>query len=702
MLYIRDVVRFEDVRDRRIIGIVQEAAVLIDLDAKKTCISRQSLADLISRVEAGSAALLVDHDYDRLKPDGTVSTKQKERQRKLWALVGPVLEQLPAIFDRAARGHAVARRAAETQANAKTIHEALHRYWQGGMTGHALCPQFDACGVRGPRSRGKMKLGRPPKGDKKPGVNITPEIEEAFDKGVTRYYKRCPVATLAQAFERILVDLSVEHVLDQETGMIELRTVAFFKEHGLPTIRQFRYWYQKSGRVLRDKKARMGASKYEKDNRVLLGSSTEHNLNIGGRYQIDATDMNVCCVSDLNRSILVGRPVLYLVTDEFSRLIVGYYIGFEEPSWVAAMVALNSTVADKVELCAKLGIHIDDDDWPTAGFYPMRTLWDRGEAKGQLAEGFALKSGVTVENTSPGRGDLKGIVEQRFDLLDELIRCDVRGYVAKDQGERGTKDYRRDAVLTLNSLQRIIVHAILFLNNRELTGYPLTKPMIAAGVRTAPLDIWRWCAASGRSNLRRTTELEAMLDLLPMEPVSISREGFRFKGLWYECSRGLAEDWFEMAQVAGHKGQLMASYHPLLTDFIYLHVADADPVEVCGLTARSASYAGLSFKEVTEIRAHRSAVRNHRQTDDVLEHAYLRMQIDLIVSEDVALNPGRHSRGAVAGIRDNRAVERLVGQQALRQQALEFAAAVFEDDGAGAVIENMPSSSFPLGWGDAD
>ncbi|MBW4573588.1 MAG: hypothetical protein KME31_38255 [Tolypothrix carrinoi HA7290-LM1] len=55
--------------------------------------------------------------------------------------------------------------------------------------------------------------------------------------------------------------------------------------------------------------------------------------------------------SAINRSWIIGRPTLYLVIDVFSRLIVGFIVTLEPPSWLGAMLALENATADKVFFC---------------------------------------------------------------------------------------------------------------------------------------------------------------------------------------------------------------------------------------------------------------------------------------------------------------------------------------------------------------
>jgi len=146
------------------------------------------------------------------------------------------------------------------------------------------------------------------------------------------------------------------------------------------------------------------------------GTSTAEVIGPGSRWQIDATISDVCLVSRMDRSWIVGRPTLYFVIDVFSRMIVGLHVGLEAPSWVGAMSALVNAASDKVAFCKAHGIEIEPEDWPCQGL-PDVMLGDRSEMLGGRADVLVKHFGVRLENTPPYRADLNGIVEKRFHLI---------------------------------------------------------------------------------------------------------------------------------------------------------------------------------------------------------------------------------------------------------------------------------------------
>ena len=117
-----------------------------------------------------------------------------------------------------------------------------------------------------------------------------------------------------------------DRVIDEHTG----RQILAIRDD-VPSFWQFRYWYEKDNDIFKLKRRRHKPRVYDKDMRALLGSSTAEVIGPGSRYQIDATIADVYVVSRYDRSKIVGRPVLYVIIDVFSRMITGVYIGFEGP-----------------------------------------------------------------------------------------------------------------------------------------------------------------------------------------------------------------------------------------------------------------------------------------------------------------------------------------------------------------------------------
>ncbi|UTW70537.1 hypothetical protein KHA80_09280 [Anaerobacillus sp. HL2] len=96
--------------------------------------------------------------------------------------------------------------------------------------------------------------------------------------------------------------------------------------------------------------------------------------------------------------MIIGRPIIYVVIDVFSRLVAGIHIGLEGLSWLGAMMALANTVTDKQKFCAEYGIPISKEDWPCEHL-PEVLLADR-EFEGYNVDRLIEAFNMEVENAA--------------------------------------------------------------------------------------------------------------------------------------------------------------------------------------------------------------------------------------------------------------------------------------------------------------
>lgn len=696
MLFVRDVIRLPNKRMRRIVGIVGEDAILFDLDSAKTCLDRSPLAELVGGVNRGKIKLVGDHDAGQGKGHA-VSKAQRKRSEELYTVIAEILREGAPVFDKAQRSHLVSAAAKRNNLDGRTIHTALHRFWKGGMVVSAMAPSFDRCGGAGkPRCRIK-RLGREGPKNAPAAPPLTERILAAFEQGTRRYYRNNSNNSRAQAFRLICDDLLTECIFDPNTGA----PITFVKHdpgsRALPTERQYRYWYQKQNRTASDIEARMPSAKFQQRHRAKLSYAAEGNENIGGRYIIDSTPLDLNLISRLNASTFISTPTLYLVTDELTGFISGFSLSMEDASWAAAGLALLNAVEDKVSLCARNGICIADQDWPVQDLVAMQLLYDKGEAKGTKAEAFVLKSSLIVQNTAPWRGDLKGIGEQRFDLVNEALRGYVPGYRVKKSGKRGEDDPRRAAILTLPDAVRIIIHAILFLNSCEIPIFRRSRAMIEDDVPPIPIEMWNWAMRTGRTALMRRTYEEMMIALLPTDTATITQQGLQFEGLCYTCETAIRDKWFEHVVTPARTRKLVISYHPWLTDVIYVHHNAAPTLEVAVLTPHSERFAGLSFAELKQLKEYERGNKRNRAESQAVNHASFRNHVKHIVDQAASRRLYALRQGELKGARDARHTEREFERDDFRHSLLQQADAGSEHMSRYATSDPLQAQDDDLG-----
>lgn len=669
MLLVNDIVSYplpEGPSELRVLWIhpAQTIAYLIDIHAAVAMPVLREYPVLLADLAEHRAQLLAEDPFhsQMMVPR---SDKQKAVRDKAWQIIQPLVEHTPAIFDSQKRGRLIRSMLSQGAPAHSTLYGYLRRYWQRGQIPNALLPDYLNSGAKGkPRKAGAKKLGRPRKYGEEPGRNRVAEDEAIFRIALQRSYIKNKRFTITSTYHEMLKEFYFSKVIDPETGLV---THVDDTPDGVPTLRQFSYWLDSQGREQIEKKRRTPRV-YDKDMRGLIGTSAAEVMGPASRYQIDATLADVYLLSRANRRRIIGRPVLYVVIDVFSRMIVGIYVGLEGPSWIGAMLALANTAGDKVAFCKRFNIDIEEADWP-CHFLPGILLGDRGEIEARHIENLINNFNVLVENTAPFRADWKGIVEQRFRLLPAKFKAYTPGYIETDFRARGGRDYRLDATLDIDQFTQVIIECVLYYNNSHaLTSYDRSSQMVRDEVPPIPIDLWEWGIANCSGALRRWPEKRVRFSLLPTASATVTTFGLKFQGRYYSCAKAIESHWFDAARQRG-RWNVDISYDPISTDMIYLHDAEAaNGYQECFLTDRSRADQGMSVWESDLRQVEESKQIQAARPRQTLSSADLASRIEAIVADADAKKPEttESNQERTAKVRENRAAEKHAARQSER------------------------------------
>ncbi len=328
-----------------------------------------------------------------------------------------------------------------------------------------------------------------------------------------------------------------------------------------PTFYQFRYFYRKHKKMQTYLISRKGIKDYQKNSRPLLGDGVQSFAPNVGVGMLDATICDIYLVDDGGN--LVGRPILTACVDAFSGMCCGYSLSWEGGTYSLRGLMLN-TIADKKEHCRKLGISIQEEDWPCCQL-PGTMVTDKGsefvsDTFSQLAE-----LGITLIDLPSYRPELKGRVEKFFDLVQRSFKSQLKGkgVIEPDFQERGAHDYRKDACLTMSQFERIIVHCILYYNTKRIQeSFPYTEDMVASGMKPYASSIWSYGLGQPGCNLLSVTAEKLILTLLPRTCGKFGRNGLRVNKLRYR------NDEFTERYLTG--GAAAVAYNPEDVSWVWL------------------------------------------------------------------------------------------------------------------------------------
>ncbi len=655
--------------------------VIIELTGLRVLPQLRQYDEIISAIDTGAAYVAADDpSAGQPRPEQEIPEPHRRRRDQAWELIAPLVANggPEILLSREHRGKLVAEIATRSGRSKSEIYGFLQRYWKGGGSKNALLPNYDRCGGRGKRRLADSPRAGPKRGSPKKysgatnegeGINITAEIEQRFERGIKRFYETTDRISLSQAFQRTL-----ETFFRRGFTIINgAPTPILPPADELPTERQFRYWYERAYRnVRREKIARHGKREYQLRHREVLGDSTHMAFGPSSLYQIDATPADIYLVSSLDRTRIIGRPVIYVCIDVFSRMITGLCVTLEGPSWVSAMLAMDNVVSDKVAFCAEYGITIREEDWP-CHHLPEGLLADRGEFEGYQADHLVNALNVRVSNTPPHRADWKGIIERHFRIANERVIHFTPGAVAHPR-TRGGDDYRLDASLTLDEFRRLLIcYALDHNQNHYLAWYRKDEWQVADGVECYPLELWNWGLRNRAGHLRAAARDLVRLHLLPRKSAMVTYRGLHLgRGLYYTCDLAQREGWF--ARARGRSAwKVEVSYDPRAIETVYLHLDNRQQLEPCRLLDASRAFRGRDWHEVIDhfAREKQSAAAARGRSQQT--QAALNAQQDQIISAAIEKTDAARAaagyqskRTRTEGIRDNRQEEQ---QQEREQQA---------------------------------
>ena len=333
----------------------------------------------------------------------------------------------------------------------------------------------------------------------------TSKSNQMIERAIRRYYFGAKRLSLRSAYEMMLLEdyVGPDGQLDSDA----------------PTWPQFRHYYYDHDMHKDPQKviAREGLAKYQRDHRPAWGTSAGWRTQPGS-YQMDATQADIYLVSRADRSVVVGRPYIYLAVDTATHLIAGVYVGYSCDE-TAVMACIEQAAMDKVGYCARYGIEITPEQWPSVGM-PLEIITDQGrEFFGPRMSELCRRYGLEVLTLPPFRPDCKGSVEKSIDLLQQRYKPMLRGrgVIEDDAQERWATDYRTQATLDLDDFARVVIHSVLYLNSGRLID------------GKTPAE--RWLELSPR--LMAVDPQELHIQTLPRDTAKLTRKGIRINRMWY-------------------------------------------------------------------------------------------------------------------------------------------------------------------------
>lgn len=542
------------------------------------------------------------------------------------------------LLDKEERAHFIQSLAEKNNISLATARRRLRDYLQNGMALRGLESKYYNCGGKG-KERVFKKGSRP---GRKGFSSIVRDEEtiEIFDKMNARYIAFRGEKSIASLYKEMVYEYYTEKVA---VGA-ELHPVPYSLA-AMPSRRQLYYHISKRNGPIEDYVMRNGYKDARNNIRPLQSDTIcalDHQT-IGDCYEVDEMETDYELVSSYDRNHVIGRGVMYLSIDVFSKMITGYSIGIDNNSWSGVEMLLLNMAEDKVQHCSERGVQITEEDWPVSYVLPRQIMVDNGSEYLSKQFGyFGLENGVCLSFAESRMGSMKGNIEGEFRRFNLKTKGLLPGRISKDIYRN---PHEKKARLTIEEFEQIVIRFILNHNKNPMDSYKANKEIFSSGIVQSPNNIWEYCSKQS-NQLRKITDMDTYrLSIMCTGNARITREGIQFQKMIYSCED---MNWlaYEMGRAAVEKTKkLEIKFDKRCMDTIY-YLAEDGTYKVAFLNTKKTineKYMHLSYDDVLAVEQKQRKMRIENKREQLKNDLEFIGQTKAIVKQSEKLHKGVNS-----------------------------------------------------------
>ncbi|MBC3878320.1 hypothetical protein H8K38_10900 [Undibacterium sp. FT79W] len=427
----------------------------------------------------------------------------------------------------------VRNRAREAGVSPGQVFDALHRFYAFGCILNALLPNtISKSGAPGKRRLAKngIKLGRKNAAAKAgntdlAGLILSEKDTQNLEDGYLMFVK--PGTSIKQAF----LSMSSTFYSKGYTYKCGHLTPDLLEAHLRPTIKEFRH----HGPLAKDATAAarrlMGEGEWARNYRPLTGTACDGIYAIAQVGSLDASPIDVNCVSCLDplQPIGIGRGLF--VRDAWLGLYFGWQIGLDNLRTDDAKLAILRAATDKTSTLARYNLDLPAEDFPSLFF--SKYLSDNGELRS--CNGIeSIVDGLTsrIEFIASGRADRNSPSESGHHSRHRGFDHQLTGTTHGRKAKRGEPLAITKAILSRYEYIRLLLLWIHWANTKQelplhMIPTEMRREFAISGIslpRTR-IGIYRWAKANGYISGKPVDPTYLKAHLLPTFTASVQRNG---------------------------------------------------------------------------------------------------------------------------------------------------------------------------------
>ncbi|MBS4067347.1 MAG: transposase [Sulfurimonas sp.] len=201
-----------------------------------------------------------------------------------------------------------------------------------------------------------------------------------------------------------------------------------------------------------------------KDTRGMPGQYPEVKMPLDV-IQIDHTKVDVILVDEETREE-IGRPYITVAIDVYSRMVYGFYISLEAPSYFSVGQALLNAILPKDDLLKMYNVA---GEWPVFGLPRAVSMDNAKEFRSISLQKFCSEYRIKDIYRPVARSHFGGIIERLVGISMKKTHL-IPGTTFSSVEKKGTYDSAKNAIMTISELEQWYTDFIINIYHKTVHG----------------------------------------------------------------------------------------------------------------------------------------------------------------------------------------------------------------------------------------
>ena len=418
-----------------------------------------------------------------------------------WQAIEPLTKLTPAPTSDDYRRRSEELRAAGKKCSARSLRRYYQAWSKSGGDRLSLLPKTSRRGGRGrPKRRGMLQRN--------------PVLRRIVDEAIQSVFLTTARRPISAVVRRVLEDLQRHNSRLPATQAIPVPRGKAVWQSISRRIGQLDPWEVDRARWGR----RIADRRHAPTSRQCLARR------ILERVEIDHSPLKLVVGTEAGP---IGQPWLTVLIDYYSRMIVGFCVGFEPPSYAVIMEALRQAILPKSYVADRFSRV--QGTWPCFGI-PEKLVCDRGsDLTSKDLEQAAFQLNMELDFNPPRTPHFKGSVESFFDSLNDHLIASLPGRTFRSWEKRADYNADEGPLIPYETLVEVI-HLYL------IDVYSVSKHPTSTVTR---LEMWQQSAAEHPPCLPASPD-DLVVLLAKRVERTLSSRGIELNGMFYNANELMA------------------------------------------------------------------------------------------------------------------------------------------------------------------